>query len=171
MKKNVILVGMPGVGKSTIGVLLAKNLGMDFVDTDLVIQNRTGEKLQTTLERVGVKGLLDEEEQAILAFSASHPTVIATGGSAVLREASMVHLLHDGICVYLYLPCETIEHRIHNRGTRGIAAEGDETLADIYAFRTPYYEKYAGLTVDCCGKSAEENALDIEKKLGETEKL
>ena len=153
---------MPGVGKSTIGVLLAKNLGMDFVDTDLVIQNRTGEKLQTTLERVGVKGLLDEEEAAIMSLYPDHPSVIATGGSAVLREASMRHLLEDGVCVYLSLPCEVIERRIRNRSTRGIAAEGSATLADIYAFRTPYYEKYAEITVDCTGKSAEDNACEIE---------
>lgn len=91
--KNIILIGMPGSGKSTIGVVLAKTLGVDFIDTDITIQNRTGELLYQTLERVGVKGLLDEEEKAILSLDLSDKVcVVATGGSAVLRESSMEHL-------------------------------------------------------------------------------
>lgn len=159
--KNIILIGMPGAGKSTIGVILAKTLGIDFVDTDIEIQTRTGEVLCKTLERVGVKGLLDEEEKAILGLDMSKICVVATGGSAVLRENSMRHLKENGICVYLSLPYSVISRRVNNRSTRGIAAENHETLKDIYDFRTPYYEKYADVTVDCKGNSAEKNVSEI----------
>lgn len=159
--KNIILIGMPGAGKSTIGVILAKTLGVDFIDTDIVIQNRTGELLHKTLARVGVKGLLDEEEKAITELDLSKRCVVATGGSAVLRERSMNHLRENGVCVYLSLPYSVISRRVNNRDTRGIAAENHETLKDIYNFRAPYYEKYADFTVDCRGRSAEKNVAEI----------
>ena len=151
---------MPGCGKSTLGVILAKELGLDFVDTDIVIQQRTGELLQQTLEKRGVNALLDEEENAILSLDMSKPHVVSTGGSAVLRDSSMNHLKKNGICVYIYLPCEEIEKRINNRDSRGIAAEKNETLSDIYNFRTPFYEKWADITVDCQNASISEN-VDI----------
>lgn len=163
--KSIILIGMPGCGKSTLGVLLAKELGLAFVDTDIVIQNRTGELLQKTLERVGVSGLLDEEEKAICSLDLLKPAVVSTGGSAVLRENSMKHLRENGTCVYLKLSYENIEKRIHNRDTRGIAAEKNETLLDIYNFRTPYYEKYADITVDCDGREPSDNVREIVKRL------
>lgn len=163
--KNIILIGMPGAGKSTIGVILAKTLGVDFIDTDIVIQNRTGELLHKTLARVGVKGLLDEEEKAITELDLSKRCVVATGGSAVLRERSMNHLRENGVCVYLSLPYSVISRRVNNRDTRGIAAENHETLKDIYNFRAPYYEKYADFTVDCRGRSAEKNVAEILRAL------
>jgi len=163
--KNIILIGMPGCGKSTLGVILAKELGLSFVDTDIVIQQRTGELLQTTLEKIGVAGLLDEEEKAIVSLDMSKPAVVSTGGSAVLREVSMRHLCENGVCVYIKLPCEEIERRINNRDSRGIAAENNETLKDIYDYRTPFYEKYANITVDCSDKSVDENVAQIKKSL------
>ena len=163
--KNIILIGMPGAGKSTIGVILAKTLGVDFIDTDIVIQNRTGELLHKTLARVGVKGLLDEEEKAITELDLSKRCVVATGGSAVFRERSMNHLRENGVCVYLSLPYSVISRRVNNRDTRGIAAENHETLKDIYNFRAPYYEKYADFTVDCRGRSAEKNVAEILRAL------
>lgn len=156
---------MPGCGKSTLGVILAKELGLDFVDTDIVIQQRTGELLQETLEKNGVNALLDEEEKAILSLDMSKPCVVSTGGSAVLRESSMNHLKQNGICVYIYLTCNEIENRINNRSTRGIAAEKNETLEEIYNFRTPFYEKYADITVDCENKSVSENVEQIKKNI------
>lgn len=159
--KNVVLIGMPGCGKSTLGVLLAKELGMDFVDTDIVIQHRTGELLQTTLDKRGVEGLLDEEENAILSLDMSEGRIIATGGSAVLREKSAEHLKENSVCVYLCLTLQDIEKRVRNRSTRGIAADKDKTLSDIYEYRVPFYEKYADVTVLCSGKSSEENVLSI----------
>lgn len=165
--KNVVLIGMPGCGKSTLGVLLAKELGLSFVDTDIVIQSRTGELLQETLSKKGVEGLLYEEEQAILSMDLSKPCVIATGGSAVLRENSMKHLTQNGVCVYLYLTCGEIESRINNRQTRGIAANPDETLQDIFDYRTPFYEKYASITIDCNNSGIEENVSLIKAALSE----
>ena len=141
--KNIVLIGMPGCGKSTLGVILAKEMGLGFVDTDIVIQNMTGELLQETLEREGVKGLLDREQEAILSLDMTKPKVVSTGGSAVLREKSMKKLCENSVCVYVKLPLSEIEKRINNRSTRGIAAEKDETLENIYNYRTPFYEKYA----------------------------
>lgn len=163
--KSIVLIGMPGCGKSTIGVILAKELGLGFVDTDIVIQNMTGCLLQETLENEGVKGLLDREEQAIVSLDLSKPKVISTGGSAILRENSMKHLLENGIAVYIKLPLCEIEKRINNRSTRGIAAEGNETLADIYAYRTPFYEKYAQITVNCENAGVEENVAKIKESI------
>jgi len=164
--KNIILIGMPGCGKSTLGVILAKELGLDFVDTDILIQQRTGELLQQTLDKYGVERLLDEEEAAILAMELSKPSVISTGGSVPLRQSSMKHLKqNDGICVYIKLPCEEIEARINNRSTRGIAAEKNQTLADIYNYRTPFYEKYADIIVDCHGAGVQENVEKIKSAL------
>ena len=159
---------MPGCGKSTLGVILAKELGLDFVDTDIVIQQRTGELLQETLEKRGVCTLLNEEENAILSLDLSKPCVVSTGGSAVLREKSMAHLLKNGVCVYIKLSAEEIESRINNRDTRGIAAENDETMRDIYNFRTPFYERYSDITVDGEGKSISENVEAIKKNLLES---
>ncbi len=163
--KNIILIGMPGCGKSTLGVILAKEMGIGFVDTDIVIQNMTGCLLQQTLEKEGVKGLLDREEQAILSLDMSKTSVYSTGGSAVLRESSMKHLLENAVCVYIKLPLCEIQKRINNRSTRGIAAEKNETLEDIYNFRTPYYEKYAHVTVDCQNSTVEENVEKIKKSI------
>ncbi len=163
--KSVILIGMPGCGKSTLGVILAKELGLDFVDTDIVIQNRTGHLLQETLESVGVVGLLDEEEKAILSLDMSKPSVVSTGGSAVLRENSMNYLKKNGVCVYIKLSCEEIEERISNRHSRGIAAEKGETLRDIYNFRTPYYEKWADVVIDCGGADIQTNIKKIKNEL------
>ena len=156
---------MPGCGKSTLGVILAKELCLDFVDTDIVIQNRTGELLQETLEKRGVSALLDEEEAAILSLEFSKPCVISTGGSAVLRESSMHHLKENGICVYIKLSCEEVENRINNRDSRGIAAQKDETLRDIYNYRTPFYEKHSDVTVDCEGRDVAENIQSIKAAL------
>lgn len=165
MNKSIVLTGMPGCGKSTLGVILAKELGMDFVDTDIVIQNMTGSLLQDILENEGVDGLLDREEQAILSLDMSTPRVISTGGSAVLREKSMKHLLEKGVCVYIRLQLENIEKRINNRSTRGIAAKKDETLADIYRYRTPFYEKYAEIIVDGDNSTVEENVEKLKRRL------
>ncbi|MCI9352669.1 MAG: shikimate kinase [Lawsonibacter sp.] len=145
---NIILTGMPGSGKSTIGVLLAKALGLGFVDVDLVIQEREGALLQKILDRSGTAAFLEIEEQAVLNLDCRH-TVIAPGGSAMCREGAAQHLSRLGPVVYLNVPLEELMRRIQNMSQRGIAMEPGQTLADVLAYRDPLYRKYADLIVDC----------------------
>ena len=158
--KNIVLIGMPGSGKSTVGVVLAKMLGLHFLDSDLVIQETEGKLLSEIIEEKGPDGFLAVEDR-VNADLQCEKTVIATGGSAVLRESSMKHLAENGVFVYLSLPYSVIARRVGNRSTRGIAAENNETLKDIYDFRKPYYERYADFTVDCKGNSVEKNVAEI----------
>ncbi len=145
---NITLIGMPGSGKSTVGVLLAKALGYDFLDTDLLIQQREGLLLQDILDRRGLEAFLDAEEGAVRSVSCRR-TVIAPGGSAVCREGAIGHLKALGPVVYLQVPMDELSRRITNLSTRGIAMEPGQTLADVMAFRAPLYRRWADLTVDC----------------------
>lgn len=148
--KSVILIGMPGCGKSTTGIVLAKSLGMDFVDTDILIQQREKRRLQQIIDRDGIDSLLSAEERAILGFSCSG-CVIATGGSAVLREKAMLHLKSLGIVVYLELGLPELVHRLGDISSRGIALAPGRTLADLFDERIPLYERWADITVNCGG--------------------
>ena len=159
--KNIILIGMPGCGKSTLGVLLAKSLGYEFIDTDLIIQKNTGRLLHQIVEEDGKESFLDVERDAILTLTQSENTIIATGGSAVLREEAMEHLKKNGIVVYLSLPYLAVSQRIRNIKTRGIAFGEGETLRDIYNQRLPYYERYADITMRCDLASVEKNVTRI----------
>ena len=152
--RNIVLIGMPGAGKSTVGVLLAKTVGYGFVDCDLLIQGQTGELLYRTIERDGIDAFLRTEEKVISGLFVSR-CVIATGGSAIFGERAMEHLRENGIVVYLKLPSDEIEHRIRNITTRGIAMNPGETIHDVYAVRAPLYEKWADVTVDCQGLTPE----------------
>ena len=145
---NIVLAGMPGSGKSTIGVLLAKALGYSFLDVDLVIQEREGALLQEILDSRGTQAFLEAEERAVLSLDCRH-TVIAPGGSALCREGAALYLQSLGPIVYLNVPLEELSRRIRNMAQRGIAMEPGQTLADVLAFRDPLYRKYAGLIVDC----------------------
>ena len=155
MKENIILIGMPGAGKSTVGVVLAKTLGLNFVDSDLVIQEREGALLQTIIDKKGMSEFLEVEEAAVMSIS-GYSMVIATGGSVVYREAAMRHLKTIGRVVYLQVGYEEIIRRINNITTRGIAIREGATLKDIYDERSPLYEKYKDSVVRCDGLSVEE---------------
>lgn len=146
--KNIVLIGMPGAGKSTVGVVLAKIMQMDFCDTDLIIQKNTGRALQSIIDDDGVEKFLAEEEKAILALKCEG-CVIATGGSAVLSENAMRHLKKLADIVYIRAGYDEIRARINNLETRGIAFGEGQTLLDIYEQRTPLYESYCDITVDC----------------------
>ena len=146
--KNVVLIGMPGSGKSTVGVLLAKALGYDFLDIDLVIQKREHALLQEILDQRGLDAFLQAEEDAVCSI-ACQKTVVAPGGSAVCRVAR--HLQSLGPVVYLTVPLAELSGRIQNLSTRGIAMEPGQTLADVMAYRAPLYDKYADLVIDCGG--------------------
>lgn len=147
MKDNIILIGMPGCGKSTIGVLLAKNLAYGFLDSDLVIQEQSGRKLQDMINDMGPEAF-SAFEDAVNSTLIPHRTVIATGGSAVYGARAMAHFREIGTVVYLDVPLDVIRERISNYETRGIVMKDGQTLEDIYAERTALYEKYADLTVN-----------------------
>ena len=151
---NIVLVGMPGAGKSTVGVLLAKSLGMDFVDTDLEIQRYHGMLLQDMIDEFGIEGFLKAEEETILRGSYNH-AVIATGGSAVYSGKAMARLKERAVIIYLKADLEPIHRRISNIATRGIAMGRDRTLSDIYYERARLYELYADIIIDCDNKDAE----------------
>nr|WP_276858318.1 shikimate kinase [Intestinimonas timonensis] len=157
---NIVLIGMPGAGKSTVGVLLAKTLGYAFLDTDLVIQEREGRLLQDLVDELGVEAFLDREAAAIVSVDCDR-TVIATGGSVVCRDGAMEHLKDLGRIVYLQLPLEELERRLHNISTRGIAMAPGETLAHIYDYRSPLYQKYADLTVAVDRQTLEETVEQV----------
>ena len=144
---NITLIGMPGSGKSTVGVLLAKALGRGFLDTDLVIQQQENALLQDILDRRGVTYFLDAEERAVRSVRCDH-CVIAPRGSAVCREGPINHLKSMGPVIYLRVPLDELKSRIHNLDSRGIALEPGQTLEDILTLRAPLYEQYADGVVD-----------------------
>lgn len=145
--RNVSLIGMPGSGKSTVGVLLAKELGFSFVDTDLLIQRQEGALLQSVLDRLGTERFLDTEAEVIAALDCQR-TVIAPGGSAVLRDLGARRLKELGPVLYLKLPCAALERRLGDLASRGVTLAPGQTLQDLYDYRSPYYEKYADLVID-----------------------
>jgi shikimate kinase len=152
---NIVLIGMPGAGKSTIGVLLAKQTALGFVDTDLLIQSAAGRSLQAIVDREGYLALRQLEEQVLLGLSVNKH-VIATGGSAVYSERAMAHLKTNGLVIYLDVDLATLSSRIDNLGTRGLAKRPDQTLADLLHERTALYQRYADLTIPCTGLSHEQ---------------
>lgn len=161
--KNIVLIGMPGAGKSTIGVILAKSLLFDFCDTDLSIQKETGESLCDTISKIGIDGFITLEE-AVICKQAFAECVVATGGSAVYGEKAMARLKENGTIVYLKVSPEELQSRIKNIHTRGIAMKEGTSISELYEERAPLYEKYAEITIECDGKTAEECVdLIIEK--------
>lgn len=161
---NIILIGMPGSGKSTVGVLLAKTLGYGFIDTDLTIQQREGALLQEILDKRGLEAFLDAEEAAICSVTCTG-TVIAPGGSAVCREGAIGHLKQLGTVVYLRVSLEELKGRLNNMSTRGIALSPGQTLADLYNYRAPLYDKYADITVEADGQTLEETVAAVLRAL------
>ena len=145
--KNIVLIGMPASGKSTIGVILAKTYGIGFVDADLIIQQREKALLQDIINSRGLEAFLDCEMNAILSLECEN-CVISTGGSVVFRDSSMRKLKSGGIIVFLDVGLETIKSRLSNIKTRGVAASESQTIDDIYYERLPLYKKYADITVN-----------------------
>lgn len=146
--KNIVLIGMPGAGKSTVGVVLAKRLGYQFVDSDIVIQETENRLLHEIITAEGIDGFLKIENR-INASLAFEKAVIATGGSVVYGEEAMGHLRGCGTVVYLQLSYETIEERLGDLNERGVAVKEDQTLLSLYQERIPLYEKYADIIIDC----------------------
>lgn len=148
--KNLVLIGMPGCGKSTVGVLLAKALGYDFLDTDLVIQRQAGKRLQEIIDGEGADAFLAAEADVLCSVEATH-TVIATGGSAVYSPEGMAHLARSGVIVWLRVDLPTLKARLGDFAARGIAGMDEKTLDDLFAEREPLYARYAQITVNCAG--------------------
>ena len=144
--KNIILIGMPASGKSTVGVILAKILGMNFLDTDLLIQQREGLLLRDIIARRGVDGFLKCEEEALLSVEAEN-TVIATGGSAVYSQPAMEAFRREGTICYLKVDKEDLFRRLKNVRERGVVLQSGESLDEMYESRSRLYEKYADLVI------------------------
>ena len=162
---NVILVGMPGCGKSTVGVVLAKSLGYDFTDTDLIISKKVGKKLQSIIDEDGIEYFLQAENQVGKELCCQE-TVVATGGSMIMNEDAVKHLKSIGKIVYINVPLATLKKRITNMKTRGIVFGKGETLDDVFAKRTPLYEKYADIIINVSkSNSLEQTVNKIVKEL------
>lgn len=163
---NLILIGMPGAGKSTVGVVLAKRLGYRFLDSDLVIQEHYGKLLQELIAEFGVEGFWDIEDEVNASIKCKQ-TVIATGGSAVYGKKAMKHFQKTGKIIYLQLPYEEISERVGDLETRGVTVRPGQTLEELYEERLPMYERLADLTIDCEGKTLREIVVEICDRLDE----
>lgn len=159
-KNNIILIGMPGVGKSTIGVVLAKVLGYRFVDADLVIQEKEGKLLREIIDAVGAEGFIEVENRINSQIEAEH-SIIATGGSVVYGAEAMAHLKEIGTVLYLKLPYEELEVRLRDIKGRGVVLKDGQTLYDLYEERIPLYERYADIIVDEDGLNVEQTIEKI----------
>lgn len=147
MSRNLIFIGMPGSGKSTVGVLAAKRLGMGFVDTDLLIQEEAGRTLQEIVDQDGYQALRHIEEQVLLKLSVENQ-VISTGGSAVYSDAAMRHLKANGTVVFLDIPLDVVIQRIGDYSLRGISRRPDQSLSELFDERFALYSRYADITVN-----------------------
>lgn len=163
---NIVLIGMPGCGKSTVGVVLAKALGYEFIDCDLLIQKNEGKILSQLIEENGVEGFHEIENRVISSIE-TDKTVIATGGSAIYGEEAMAHLREIGWVIYIKLPYKDIKVRLGDLHQRGITIEPGQTLRDLYDQRVPLYEKYAHQVVDSQGLILRETVAKIKEIFNE----
>ena len=161
---NLILIGMPGAGKSTVGVILAKRTSRDFVDTDVLIQVSQGRTLQDIMDGQGYIALRKIEEEVLLDLSVRNH-VIATGGSAAYSDQAMAHLKSDGVIIFLEVDIETLESRVSDFSTRGIAKRPEQSFAELFEERLLLYNKYADITINCSRLTHEDVCAKIIEEL------
>ena len=162
---NIVLIGMPASGKSTVGVILAKILGMDFVDTDILIQQSTGMRLNEIIEEQGVDSFLKTEEKTLLGIDVQN-TVIATGGSAVYSAEGISHLADNSTIIYLNVDRDRLKTRLKNIKERGVVLKPGESFDDMFDNRTKLYEEYADITIVEDGSSIEDTVSAVRSALG-----
>ncbi len=163
-RSNIVLIGMPGSGKSTVGVLLAKLLAKQFVDSDILIQDRYGQTLQQIIDTQGHMVLRQIEEEVIVDMVYENH-VIATGGSAPYSSKAMAHLKKEGVIVFLQTDMKTLRKRVHNYDTRGIAKRPEQSIEDLFMERDSLYRKYAEITVDCIKHNQDEVAEQLARQV------
>ena len=161
---NLVLIGMPGAGKSTVGVVLAKHMGMRFLDSDLCIQEEENRRLHEIIAEEGLDTFLVIENRVKASLQVKN-SVIATGGSVIYGKEAMEHLAKIGTIVYLQLPYEEIKNRLGDLTKRGVAFQDGQSLLDIYKERVPLYENCAELTIDCHEKTIRAIVAEIAEKI------
>lgn len=164
--KNIILIGMPGCGKSTVGVVLAKIMGYRFLDSDLLIQEKENRLLSEIIEQDSIEKFNEIENRVNASIDVNH-SVVATGGSVVYGKEAMGHFKDIGIVVYIKLPYEEIANRLGDLAKRGVSIRNGQTLLDLYSERVPLYEKYADIIIEENGMTISETALAIKEKCDE----
>ena len=157
---NVILIGMPGVGKSTLGVILAKLLGLRFTDTDLIIQEKCDDLLKNIIANNGIDGFIETENRICCGINVSN-TVIATGGSVIYGKEAMEHFRNIGTVIYLKQEFDVINKRLNDLKGRGVILRDGQTLRELFDERSPLYEKYAHLTVPMTENGTVENNIEL----------
>ena len=163
-RKNIVFVGMPASGKSTVGVIVAKVMGMNFIDSDIVIQQRENAKLNELIEEYGIDDFLKLEEQALLSINVDN-TVIATGGSAIYSDAGMKHLSNNATIIYLKVSLDNLKDRLTDLKARGVVIRPGESIEQMYATRSVLYEKYADIIVEEKGTSIEDTVCLVMEQL------
>ncbi len=164
MQNNIVLIGMPTAGKSSVGRLLAKNLNKPFIDTDSIIEEKTGKKLQTIVDNDGYLKLREIEEGCILSLEATG-SIISTGGSAIYSQKAITHLGNNGIIIYLQIDFESMNSRLTNANTRGLAKNQQQSLEEMYKERSKLYKKAADFVVSCDKLNTQEVSSYIEELL------
>ena len=164
LKDNIVLIGMPGVGKSTVGVILAKVLGYQFVDADLLIQQQEGRLLCDIIAQEGTEGFIQVENRVNASIEAKHE-IIANGGSVVYGAEAMEHLRRIGTVIYLKVPYSVLKKRLADIKGRGVVLKEGQNLYDLYLERTPLYEKYADVEISEAGLDIEQTVDQIVEKL------